>query len=161
MWFVCIILCTIVIECLMGRAFFPKKIKIFGWGSTTSQDVFDLYSPSHVIHGLLFYWLCPSFIIAVLVECLWEVFENTSFVINRYRQTASEGYEGDTILNSVSDVLCMSLGFWVAMSIPVYATIFAGIVMELLPLWAVRDNLTLNIIMLIHPFEKIKDWQKR
>jgi hypothetical protein len=98
--------------------------------------------------------------VAVLLEAAWEVFENTPFVINRYRAaTISLDYYGDSIINSLSDIASMMLGFWIARQAPAWVSIGVVIVLEVVVVLIIRDNLTLNILMLIHPFEAIKRWQ--
>ena len=140
------------------------------WGSENSQRVADVYSFSHIIHGMLFYgclWLFARelpvryrFLIAVFLEAGWELLENSPIIINRYREaTIAQGYVGDSILNSSCDVLMAVLGFWLANRLKLRVTIVLILVMELGCLLWVRDNLTLNILMLIHPFESIKAWQ--
>ncbi|HEX5238283.1 MAG TPA: DUF2585 family protein [Sphingomicrobium sp.] len=138
----------------------------------TSQMLADWYSLSHIVHGLLFYALLRlicrrwpvrwRFFVALLIECSWEVVENTPFVIDRYRETtAALGYSGDSVINSVSDMLMMCIGFLVARRLPIWAAISLVIVLELVPLFAIRDNLTLNIINLIAPDPAIAAWQAR
>src|SRR3954451_22584986 len=128
----------------------------------TSQMLADWYNLSHIVHGLLFYsalWLvarrCPvewRFLIAMLIEASWEVIENTPMVIDRYRATtAALGYSGDSIVNSLSDVLMMAVGFLIARKLPVRASVVLLIVLELVPLLVIRDNLTLNFLALISP----------
>ncbi len=135
-----------------------------------SQHISDWYTFSHVIHGFIFYFLLRTlskkklsvalcFAFAVGIEVGWEILENSPLIINRYRETASLMYYGDSILNSISDVLAMSLGFFLASKIRVSISIGLVIFMELFVLYMIRDNLTLNIIMLLHPFEVIKNWQ--
>ena len=136
----------------------------------TSQMLADWYSPSHVVHGLLFYgglWLVFRrwpvswrFLAALLIEASWEVIENTPLVIDRYRETtAALGYSGDSVLNSVSDMLMMCAGFLAARKLPLWASVLLLLVLELLPLLAIRDNLTLNIWNLIAPNPTIAAWQ--
>lgn len=135
-----------------------------------SQHVTDWYSFSHVIHGYLLYllfWLVGRrwpiglrLVAAIALESSWEMVENSSFVIDRYRaETISLNYYGDSIVNSVSDTLTAVCGFVVARVVPVWATVASALVMELFVGWAIHDNLTLNIIMLIYPMEWIKAWQ--
>ena len=132
----------------------------------------DWYSLSHVVHGLLFYallWLLFRrspvewrFLAAVAIEAAWEVIENTPFVIDRYRQTtAALGYSGDSILNSVSDMLMMCMGFVLARKLPTPAAVVLLVVLEVVPLFVIRDNLTLNIWNLIAPNPSIAAWQAR
>jgi Protein of unknown function (DUF2585) len=135
-----------------------------------SQHLVDWYSPSHLIHGLLFYallWLTMrrrSFglraAIALLIESAWEILENSPIIIERYREaTISLGYRGDSVINSVSDITFMLIGFWFAARLPVAVSIILAIVLELAVGYMIRDNLTLNIIMLLYPIEAIKTWQ--
>jgi hypothetical protein len=138
----------------------------------TSQMLVDWYSLSHVVHGLLFYallWLVARrwtvewrFLTGTLLEAAWEVTENTPFVIDRYRSTtAAIGYTGDSIVNSMSDILMMAFGFLVARKLPVWATIMLLIVLEIVPLLVIRDNLTLNIVNLLAPNPALQAWQAR
>jgi hypothetical protein len=135
-----------------------------------SQHIADWYTLSHIIHGFLFYllgWLLlrtrppgERLILAVAIEAAWEMLENSPIIIDRYREaTIALGYSGDSVINSVSDVAFMALGFAFARRLPVWVTIAVGIAFELIALWAIRDNLTLNVLMLVWPVEAIKAWQ--
>jgi hypothetical protein len=136
----------------------------------TSQMLADWYSLSHVVHGLLFYaalWLIARrspvqwrFVGALLIEAAWEVIENTPMVIDRYRATtAALGYSGDSVVNSLSDILMMAIGFAAARKLPVRASILLLIALEVTPLLAIRDNLTLNVWQLIDPSRAVQAWQ--
>jgi Protein of unknown function (DUF2585) len=136
----------------------------------TSQMLLDWYSPSHIVHGLLFYlglWLTARrwpvewrFVAAMLIESAWEVIENTPRIIDRYRTaTAALGYTGDSIINSVADIGMMSLGFLAARKLPVWASVALLIILEMVPLFVIRDNLTLNVWMLLWPTDAVRTWQ--
>jgi hypothetical protein len=136
----------------------------------TSQMLADWYSFSHVVHGLIFYaalWLIGRrwplqwrFLTALLVEAAWEVTENTPAVIDRYRATtAALGYSGDSVINSLSDILMMALGFLIARKLPVWASVLLLAALEVIPLFAIRDNLTLNVWALIAPNHALQAWQ--
>jgi len=137
---------------------------------STSQMLADWYSLSHVAHGLLFYaalWLVARrwpaewrFIAALLIECSWEVIENTPMVIDRYRATtAALGYTGDSVINSLSDIAMMALGFLAARKLPPWAAILLLALIELIPLIVIRDNLTLNLWTLLAPNPAVQAWQ--
>jgi len=144
--------------------------------SENSQHIADWYSFSHVIHGLLFYffahvlwrrwkvfggrpaiWALP---IAVAFEGFWELLENSPIIIDRYRAvTMSYGYEGDSVVNSLSDIGFMTLGFLIASRLPAWASVAMAIAFEIFTLVMIRDNLALNILMLVWPIEAIRQWQ--
>ena len=140
------------------------------WSSDNSQHLFDPYSFTHLLHGFLFCGLLALTVprlsvvwqlwLAVSIEAVWELIENSEFVIRRYReQTAALGYHGDTIVNSLADILVCGLGFVVAQRLGLRRTFALFVLTEVtLAIW-IRDNLTLNVVMLIHPIEAIKDWQ--
>lgn len=139
-------------------------------GPTQSQMLADWYSFSHIVHGFLFYallkWAAPSwpvgwrFAAAVAIEAAWEVLENTPMIIDRYREaTAALGYEGDSIVNSLADVVMMAVGFLLARKLPLWASIAVVVALELIPLFVIRDNLTLNVWILLLPTDWLRDWQ--
>lgn len=158
----------------MGRTTFCTCGEIKFWygninGPENSQQITDWYTFSHIIHGFIFYglshlllprasWL-QRLVLALAVEVSWELLENSPFIIDRYRQTAAAGYSGDSILNSLSDTASMVTGFLLARILPVKMTVVIAVLLEILVGLHIRDNLTLNIIMLIHPFAAIKQWQ--
>ncbi|MCM0750677.1 hypothetical protein DEA98_02070 [Brucella pseudogrignonensis] len=138
--------------------------------SENSQHIADWYTLSHIIHGFLFYWLLTiiapkaplglRLAVAVGAEAAWELVENSNFIIERYRaNTSSVDYFGDSIVNSVSDSVFAMIGFLIAAKLPTKITVATALFFEVLALIVIRDNLTLNVIMLLHPFEFIKQWQ--
>ena len=138
--------------------------------SENSQHIADWYTFSHVIHGFLFYGLAHLVLrgparrfalpLAVAIEGGWELLENSPMIINRYREaTMAFGYSGDSILNSIADIGWMATGFWLAAKLPVRVTIALALAFEGLTLLLIRDNLTLNVLMLVWPVDAIKAWQ--
>ena len=125
-------------------------------GPDNSQHLADWYTPSHIIHGFLFYalgWAVlrrnppgDRLLAAILIEAGWELLENSQFIINRYREaTMALGYNGDAVINSLADIGWMMLGFGIARRLPVWATVALALGFELLTLAIIRDNLTLNV----------------
>jgi hypothetical protein len=140
------------------------------WTAHNSQHFFDPYTFTHILHGVLYFWLADlifremplrwKFFLVVLVECLWELLENSNMVIERYRAvTVSLDYYGDSILNSLADVLSCAFGAFLAYKLKFWRSLFYFALTEIVLLFWIRDNLTLNIIMLIYPIEAIKKWQ--
>ena len=144
------------------------------FSSENSQHIADWYTFSHIIHGFLFYgqfWLIRrvtglpisfgvALLLSIVVESAWEITENSPAVIDHYRSaTISLDYYGDSVLNSVCDILSMVLGFVIARLAPVWLTVSSALAMELIVGWLIRDNLTLNVIMLLWPMDWIKAWQ--
>src|ERR1035437_740462 len=173
--FIAALVLTAGIELWMGRSLLGPDDK-FGlwegniWSSENSQRFAEPYSFSHFVHGILFYaalWFAARklpvrhrLLIAVALEAGWELLENSPLIINRYRETTiALGYAGDSVLNSMRDILMMTIGFLFACRMRPWVSVAVVIAMEAgCALW-VRDNLTLNIIMLIHPIDAIKAWQ--
>jgi hypothetical protein len=148
-------------------------VKLWEGGVNTSgnsQHLSDWYTPSHIIHGFLFYglgWLIlrrapltARLSLAVLIEAAWEIAENSPLIIDRYRTaTMALGYTGDSILNSAMDTVFMALGFFAASRLPVWLTIAIAIFFELATGYIIRDNLTLNVLMLVWPVDAVRVWQ--
>lgn len=141
------------------------------WNSShTSQHLFDPYTFTHVLHGVAFFWLTGllfskwnselRFVFAIGVEAAWEIFENTNYIIEKYREnTASLDYFGDSIANSIGDLLACALGFWVAVKLGVWRSLAFFVVVEMILIFWIRDSLLINIVMLIYPLDFIKQWQ--
>ncbi|MGE7369577.1 DUF2585 domain-containing protein [Neorhizobium sp. NPDC001467] len=165
----------IVVLYVMGRIPICEcgYVKLFEPGVNSpgnSQHIADWYTPSHIIHGFLFYglgWLIlrraplsARLSFAVLIEAAWEILENSPIIIDRYRSaTMALGYNGDSILNSAMDTVAMAAGFFIAARLPVWATLALAIAFELLTGYLIRDNLTLNVLMLVWPVDAVREWQ--
>lgn len=140
------------------------------WSRHNSQHLMDPYSFTHMLHGILEFWLIGlifrrmplawRFFLALFVESSWEVIENTQYVINRYREaTISLDYFGDSIANSLADIVFCGLGFLIALRLRFWRSLALFIATEAVLLFWIRDSLVLNIIMLLYPIEAIKHWQ--
>ncbi len=138
--------------------------------ANNSQQFLDPYSFTHILHGILYFWMLIWIVprltqswrlwLSVTMAAAWEVFENSNFIINRYREdTAALGYTGDTIVNSLGDVLCAVVGFMIAQRLGFKRSLIFFLCMELILLFWIRDSLLLEIVMLIHPVNAIKLWQ--
>jgi hypothetical protein len=172
-----IIVATALVIRLEGRLWFCKCgelrfIVANAWSSHTSQHLFDPYSLTHVEHGFVFYWLvvwlAPQatwrgrLVAATLIECFWEIVENSAVVIERYREaTAALGYEGDTVVNAVGDILATIVGVAIAARLGWRWTIALFVAMEAALLLVIRDSLLLNVVMLAVDAEWLKQWQMR
>ncbi len=140
------------------------------WSRHNSQHLIDPYSFTHILHGILEFWLIGlifkrvplvwRLLIAIVIEGSWEVAENSSFVINRYREaTISLDYFGDSIINSISDILCCATGFVIAYKLKFWRSLFLFVATEIVLIFWIHDSLIINIIMLFYPIEAIKQWQ--
>lgn len=170
-----VVFLMIVLLRAQGRLFICACGQFEIWTSDTcsannSQQLFDPYSFTHILHGILFFWLVSllftrftpgwRLLLALLLEAAWEVFENSSFVIDRYRTaTAALGYTGDTVVNSAGDLLCALAGYLIARQLGLRWSIVAFVVVELVLLLWIHDSLLLQILMLVRPVEPIKLWQ--
>jgi hypothetical protein len=168
-----LLLAVVAVLLAIGRPPICTCGEVALWGSVgprQSQMLADWYSPSHIVHGFLFYaalhfaargWSIERrFLVAVMIEAAWEIIENTPMVIDRYREaTIALGYSGDSILNNLSDIGMMALGFLAARKLPVWASLLIVGALELVPLIVIRDNLTLNVWMLLAPNDSIRAWQ--
>lgn len=171
---VLLVIGTALILQYQGRNWFAANGKFYfwigdAWSDQNSQHWTDPYSFSHALHGVLFFGLLYFFSdklswmwrfnIAVLLEALWEIVENSSVIINRYRDAGALGYTGDSIINSMGDLFYCGLGFVLAHYLGLSKSIILFILVEIGLLLTIRDSLIVNIIMLIHPIEAIKEWQ--
>lgn len=165
---------TAAAEAYAGRSFLgPNGFGLWSgdiWSIDNSQLIADAYSFSHVIHGMIFYWFLwlvarklpvrYRFLGALVIEAAWEILENSPIIINRYREaTIALGYVGDSIMNSLADIGMTAIGFAIARRYSAWITVSLIIAMEIGCLIWIRDNLTLNVLMLAYPFEAIKAWQ--
>lgn len=176
---VSLVLLTLAILFLMGRPLICECGTVELWhgevqSAGNSQHLSDWYTFSHIIHGFLFYGLGHilfrkgrkarriglSLCLAIFLEGAWEIVENSPMIIERYREaTFAFGYAGDSIINSMADIGWMTLGFFAAWRLPVKWTVAIAVIFELLTLYTIRDNLTLNVLMLTYPIEAVKEWQ--
>lgn len=172
---VALVALTATLEVGMGRSLKYNNGPIRLWvgdvnSDQNSQQIFDPYSFTHVIHGALFYGVTyvtmgpasvgARAVMAIAIESAWEVYENTDTVINRYRAaTIALGYYGDSVTNSIADILCCLIGFVLARKLAWWWTVSWVVATEIALAITIRDNLALNIIMLIRPIEAIKQWQ--
>ncbi|MBX3288962.1 MAG: DUF2585 family protein [Acidobacteria bacterium] len=169
------LLAAVVILAFMGRIWWCKEGDLSPWSwdiwsTHNSQHFIDPYSITHLLHGVAEFWLIGlifykvplawRFVMAICLESTWEVVENTNMIIERYREaTMSLDYFGDSILNSVADILCCGLGFWIAYKLRFWKSMTLFIVTEIILALTIRDSLILNVIMLLCPVEAIKQWQ--
>jgi len=158
-----------------GRLWICSCGRVLLWAGDTcssnnSQHFLDPYSFTHVLHGILYFWLIALVLprlrsswqlwLAVTIASLWELFENSDFIIQRYREeTAALGYQGDTVVNSLGDILCCVLGFMIARRLGLRRSVLAFVVTEIVLLLWIRDSLLLEILMLVHPIGALKAWQ--
>lgn len=175
LWVLLIFVVVVVMQLSFGRLLVYDKGPVKLWitdanGPENSQQISDPYTFSHILHGFGFYGLLTvvprplslsaKLVAATALEGAWEVWENSEFIINRYRAaTVSQGYTGDTVLNSVFDIIACIAGFFFAARYRWQTTLALAIALELIMLLLIRDNLTLNILMLIYPVPAIKMWQ--
>lgn len=172
---VALVIISTIMLALQGRVLWCEAGDYLPWSWAVmsrhnSQHLIDPYSFTHILHGILEFWLIGlvfsrvplawRFVIAIFIESTWEVVENTSYVINRYREaTISLDYFGDSIINSLADILCCGIGFVIAKKIGYWRSLALFIVTETILIFTIRDSLILNIIMLIYPLDAIKSWQ--
>lgn len=169
-----VVIATIMLA-MQGRVVWCEAGDYWPWSWTVmsrhnSQHVIDPYSFTHILHGVLEFWLIGlvfyklplawRFVFAIFIESAWEVVENTSYIINRYREaTLSLDYFGDSIINSLADILACGIGFVIARKLGFWKSFALFIATETILIFTIRDSLILNIIMLIYPLDAIKAWQ--
>ena len=140
------------------------------WTTHNSQHILDPYAFTHVLHGVLEFWLIGlvfrkmpiawRLALAVAIESIWEIAENSAFIIERYRTvTLSLDYFGDSIINSLADIICCAVGFAIAYKLKFWRSLVLFLATELILIFWIRDSLIINIIMLIYPIEALKVWQ--
>ena len=166
---------TAIILYTMGQPLICKCGYVKLWhgvvfSSENSQHLSDWYTPSHIIHGILFFGFFTLILrkasltvrleLSLVVECAWEILENTDMIINRYREaTISLDYFGDSVINSSADILAMVVGFFLAARLPVWASVAIIVIFEATTTYLIRDGLALNILMLVWPLDAVKAWQ--
>ena len=169
-------LLMVILLYLQGRLWWCKlgDYRIYvneAWNSShTSQHFFDPYTFTHILHGVMFFWLASlifsrfsgawQLFIATFAEAAWEILENSNFIIEKYREnTASLDYFGDSILNSVGDVTACAIGFLIAQKIGWWKSLIFFLLTEVVLILWIKDSLLINILMLIYPLDAIKNWQ--
>ena len=172
-----VIVATAITLLVMGRVPISEKGYVLMWAGNVqsadnSQHISDWYTPSHIIHGIVFFaffrlvsrgkWSIGACLLAaVALEAAWEIVENTPWTIERYRTaTVSLNYYGDSVLNSVCDIFACVVGFFIAARLAVWVSVSLIVLLELVVLLVIRDNLTLNVLMFLYPFESILKWQQ-
>ncbi len=169
-----IFVATVFLLSYQWRIWLPSDGTLFlwvsdAWSDQNSQHILDPYSFSHLLHGIIFFGLLYPFAkkvswwrrlnIAMFIEALWEIVENSAVIIDRYRDAGALWYSGDTIVNATGDLLCCLLGFVLAHHLGRKKSLAVFVAVELVLIWAIRDSLLINVIMLIHPIEAIQQWQ--
>lgn len=170
-----IVVTAIIALNVQGRVWWCEAGDVLPWSWVVnsrhnSQHAIDPYSFTHILHGILEFWLIGlvfrkvpiawRFVIAIFIESSWEVMENTNYVINRYREaTISLDYYGDSIVNSIADIICCGLGFAIAYKIRLWWSLALFVVTEVILLFWIKDSLLVNLLMLIWPIEAVKNWQ--
>ena len=169
------VIISIILLALLGRVWWCEAGDYAPWSWVVnsrhnSQHLIDPYSFTHILHGIMEFWLIGlvfwklpmawRFVLAIFIESSWEVVENTNYIINRYREaTISLDYYGDSILNSLADIVCCGLGFLIAYKIRLWWSLAVFVLMELILLFWIRDSLLVNILMLVWPVDGVKQWQ--